>query len=386
MSALRALLAAVLVATATAPAAATPGLSSGESYCQGDALRFQGDPGAVYDVREPGGPLVSQVRVHENGTGVLDTGGLNGSFALYDANGTPVRLDPDGQPTEAGADAGFAWRVEPALVASFDPDAVGGTDWPERTTMRVRFCDGERGPVEVTAADLNASQLARLFDGTPTDDGVRVAVPADGDVSVTLPAEFVGPHQFTVRRANASGSTTANLTVLAGHEPFPSFEGSVFETDPGGVAEIPVRFDADAATQTARVAVVGDDGLQMTLRVTNDGDDRATVRLDTGAFDGDSPAGAVTVADGGEVTVERAVPGDGFVPGSYDVNVSADGEEWDVGSLVVADETTATETTTADSTREGTGATATTGPGQPGFGVAAALAALAACAVAARRA
>jgi len=205
--------------------------------------------------------------------------------------------------------------------------------------------------------------------------------------------------QITDRSTNQTGSTAA-------------FAPDTVEVRHGGTATIPVRFDG---TDTATVRV-GSEAVNYVVLVTvtdGDGDGEADLRFDTDAVAEPNQTLVTTAEESDDATVKTVVeehfnsgpPHPALDAGNYPLAVfvgnATEENETDTARMRILEATTTTterktETKTSETTEKPTQFTTATeietttdatdsGPGVPGFGVGAALAALAAAALMAIR-
>lgn len=406
--------AAMGTATAPRPPNDKP-FDSGDTYCRGEHLRFEAqhpglDGGKTYGIYSASGDerRVARLQLEEDGTAVVNTTALAGgdgesSYFVADENGKPVvvwgsKAERTGNVTEA------KWTVRSGFCVTFPDESVATTDWPFRTNLVVT---GNATTVVIIEDELNATQLAAIFDGKPTDDGVRVPVD-DGTVPATFDYSGGGSYTFHVRAVGTNRTADAHLQLAVADAPTVFLSRTWVIAERGDVAELDLRFED---TTVVNVTVErGGFRLAATVRDA-DGDGRATLRVDLDALDGETEA--VGVSSGDCVRGASVRGASGTLPtGDYDVRLWMDGRETTIGKLRVVRErrettsTTVTEATTesvieatTESVTEPTTVTATsssstarrtsretvddepptdgTTPGVPGFGVGCALVALA---------
>lgn len=189
--------------------------------------------------------------------------------------------------------------------------------------------------------------------------------------------------------AAAATDGATNAQAQANATPNGSFDSPIYEVDRGDVAAIDVSFNH---TDTATVVIGGQEkAYTLEANVTDgNGDGMVQLQFDTAAPGSDDALG--TFRDGDSVTVVNRTGSDGEFAGSYGLTLAFNGTRLDAAAMAVVEEETTTSTTTA-TTSTTTSTTAsmdptetTTSDGQPGFGAALALVAVAAAAgLAARR-
>jgi hypothetical protein len=385
-------------------------LTAGESYCRGQrvTVTIRTDTAAAnYSITRANAtePILTHESV-ERGRIVVNTSRLsNGTYALRSGDNRTLAVNASGFVVDADA-SNATFRVrECTFDARFEHDEV--TIHPGATTdLRVDATLTESVILDVPG--VSADILAESVDGTVAADGVRVALPDNGRVPLTVTRQFycgpgTGEYDFTVRSEQSGAVASAQLAMVMEMEAHAAF-GATSTNESRNASTIPIVVDDEGATCWEESDVVlrigtntSDFRVRTGIRDAND-DGHVIVRLDTSTA-GTAPASEfLTVADTDSlrdptlVTDERARP---IPEGTYEVNLSANGEELDVGlvpverngsfappSTVTATRTTTTETpaterTTGATTRAAAEeSTPTTGGDGAGFGLVSALAAL----------
>lgn len=242
-----------------------------------------------------------------------------------------------------------------ALDASFERDSVAVADGPQTATLHVA---GASDSVTVRSANVSADLLASMVDGTPTGDGgVRVSVPADGDLAVRFPAAFeCRPGRYGFSIADGDATATAAITVTAPADADAGFTAGEQSVSEGENAEIGVAVERCASDRVSLVVGNASTPVRATVSVTNAeaGDVTGAIRFDPQALTGPDAftAANLTITN---ASVGRAPPNGTLAPGSYPLALYDGGTLSDVATLVVE------PTERPDSTPSGT-ATPTTGP------------------------
>jgi hypothetical protein len=289
------------------------------------------------------------------------------------------------------------------FCATFPEETVAVMDWPYRTNLTV---GGNSSAIEITAEELNASQLARIFGGEKTDDGVRVAVGDDRSIPASFEYSGGGNYTFHVRAIGSNRTADAHLKLLVGKAPTVTVTPERLVALPDTTPEIGLDL---RDTAVANVTIAGEE-FRLTVRVRDaDGNGRVGLLVDLAAL-GRSGTDAVAVA-GNDRLLSATLSGANqtLSVGQYEIRVGTGGRETDLGLLevvpeletttntplptTVTTETTATETTPTETTTESNAVTAvaetsrrtsqtgraevsddeTPPSGVPGFGVVSAL-------------
>lgn len=248
------------------------------------------------------------------------------------------------------------------LEATFENDTIDGYDEPVNGTLTVT---GHAGEVTIRSGDVTDETLARMFDGREAENGVRVDVPDDGNLTVTFPPSVrcsAGEYTFTVtdgeRRANASVVVAVPAIAPA------SFDQASFTVPAGEPARISVSID-ECHEGNLALLIGGQTSsfhAEVTFAPNASGATGGNVTIDTGNLtDPDSfEAGSGLVRRG--LTVHGIPPNGSLPPGVYDLALSADDEEYALSTLQVEERSPPTasgtaggDATTADAV-DGTGA------------------------------
>lgn len=290
------------------------------------------------------------------------------------------------------------------FTAEFEEDRVAAG---ANATLHVAGASDET--VSVTSPELSNEQVAAVLGGmATTDGGVIVELPDDGDVAADFDGFACRAGTYTFRVHGDDGTVNATIDVVSTAQAKTAFTDSVIHVAPNGTAA--VRVHTECPGGAARVTLAGD-GYAAGATLSFDDPGTATLLVDTGAAGDVDPlttfaAENATLAD---ATVRRDEVDPPLSTGEYDLNVSVNGAETDVAVLRVTTDTptptpTATRSPTASPTDTPTVTVArtvtltdsptptrtpTAGPepttrddetttGSPGFGLAAALVALAA--------
>lgn len=148
---------------------------------------------------------------------------------------------------------------------------------PEDPRTNLTFEGIEPGTaVELTSPDLDPATLALMFDGTPTHDGVRVVVPENRTVPVSVQGAELGDYEFVAQRLD-TGRTARDQFSFLTEGLDPSIIPSQRLTNATGEF-VPLRLSN--LNGEFRLTVRDEDGFEATARI-DPNDDDVVVWLDT---------------------------------------------------------------------------------------------------------
>lgn len=267
------------------------------------------------------------------------------------------------------------------LEATFENDTVDGHDEPVNGTLTVT---GHTGDVTIRSEDVSAETLVRMFDGRETEEGVRVAVPDDGDLSVTFPRSVrCSPGEYTFTVTDGERRATASVVVVEPAVAPASFGRATTTVTAGDAARIPIEI-SECHQGDLTLHVGGENAsvdVEVTVAPNASGVTGGNVTVHTGNLtDPDAfEAGSGLVRQG--LTVHGSPPNGSLSPGVYDLALTAGGEEYALATLQVEDRSGQLEdgSTGNDATTANPGEETDAGRSpldMPGFGFPAALLAL----------
>ena len=352
------------VSSATVAPSTDEPISSGDSFCAGERLGFEiwnptQNSGKSYEIltATDGQKLAAQVWVRENGTGAVDTTALatDGearSYFVADGDGTPIVFE-GGRNVRTGNVTEAKWTVRSGLCAKFPDRLAGVWDWPYETEL---FVGGDAEAVEITSETMNATELAAVFGGTKTADGVRVDVANRQTVPATFRYRHMDEHVFHVAADGGDANATARLTLTTvGLLSVKFTSDGLIQAGRNGTAAVSLAFEGPrVATVTASR---GDVRLDATVRDA-DRDENVTLRYDvdamesiTGETSDETAAEAVDVAGDDRLLSVNVSEGPGSrTRGEYELELakSRNGEVIDVTMLRIVESERSGETGRTD--------------------------------------
>ncbi|MDR5656682.1 PGF-CTERM sorting domain-containing protein [Halodesulfurarchaeum sp. HSR-GB] len=299
--------------TATSVTYTTGGFDPAANYWQGEEFDYTGlEADAPYTIERvietaPDGSPTDTEFVREryadsSGKITIDTEGLQGKFVLRG----------DGIETTAPGDV---WQVAPQDLSIEADDGEVQLDNSEELTI-----ESERGSwsMDVTASGLDDSELESLFEGT---DGFTVADASvtDDEDGITLtdvrPTTYdltpdtdnidTGEYNLEFEVPDSGVEESLNISVTEGGEGSVSLATSSVEVAQGDVAAITVEL-SETDEGTLLIGNHDDDGYQLNMTVTDDGDDQVTVYFDTDAAGQSNDVWVDTADEDDEYTVESS--------------------------------------------------------------------------------
>jgi len=299
-------------------------LSDGDTYFLGQTLSTDRyDSSDSVSLERADGSLVTAVRVDDDGTLTLDTGGLSpDEYALTSSSGPTISFELVRQ----------TYSVEPSR------DSVSTDDATLDITVRSNRANYTHA---VQSPDLDASALRTVFGGAgtvgPAGDTLRVAGGARQSLSANFSSVSPGTYRLVFAVTDADASERLTVSVDDADAGQVTFATRVVQAEVGDVATVPLQFQG---TDTARLTV-GSAALnwRVALNVTDgDGDGSATIRIDTANA---RQPGTVFTATGADtvsnVTVTHGAQfGDSdrhIAATSYPLSVETGARETDVGVL-----------------------------------------------------
>ncbi|WP_247380054.1 hypothetical protein [Halorientalis brevis] len=201
--------------------------------------------------------------------------------------------------------------------------------------------------VSLDVSGIPDGVLARMANGSVTDGGVRVPVPDNGRLSLNVTREFycgpgAGEYEFTVTSAKSGAARRASVTAASelGAE---AVFGTIRTDETRNVVTIPITVAPKRAhcwNESDLVLQLGTDTDGFTVRTgiadAND-DGTVLVRVNTSTV-GTAPASEFLRAVGNDslrnpmLLTHRTRP---IPEGNYEVKLSADGNELDVGRMLI---------------------------------------------------
>jgi len=230
--------------------------------------------------------------------------------------------------------------VEPSSNTTFDVSIEYGgnivppqspNEAPDRYEVRVTGAE----TVTITSPTLHRSRLATMFGGTRTATGVRVPVPENDTLTMTLTAPFdCLPGTYELRFRGASDETATTTLALSEPATFETnLRGQVQTVARGQVAEIPFRIDVCSDTP-ATLSVRSPNGTWWNVTVDRTGvGESGAVRF---ATNGTTPR--FTQVLGNATIRSRSSTGTETTPlptGEYDLSMWQRGSQTDVGALAI---------------------------------------------------
>ncbi|MCL7417412.1 MAG: carboxypeptidase regulatory-like domain-containing protein [Halalkalicoccus sp.] len=303
------------------------------TYWQGQDVFFEAADGSnsadqTYQIRTDDGDdrLVTEFVLGEDGTAVISTSGLDGNYKIVDENGD-VAVD----------------NMEVAvqdLDAQFDSDSVVNGDEDSESTLEL---DSNRGSydVEVTSEGLSQSDLETIFGDsvvTSTDDGV---VLSSSDTSANFSGIDAGEYNVTVEATDTDAEANATVEVTDAGEDTAQFDSSTYSEEAGDIVEFTVELEGGANQATVNLTE-GDENYNATVEVT-DGNDDGEVTVYFNTYNAGQDGDTFYVADDSEDSVkstETSLEGYRLLPADFNLELSVNGEETDLATLVLNDGST----------------------------------------------
>ncbi|WP_008525717.1 BGTF surface domain-containing protein [Halorhabdus tiamatea] len=317
---------------------------SGTSVGSGDILQIrQGLIG------EDGDTLAATATVDENGMATFsgdDTAELAAEgvdrYHFFQSSGAEI----DGSQFEV---------VKQDLTAESYGDVYYDNEAPSDNGVTISSdnIDLAGGSFNVTIAsdDLDQDELNEVFGGAASahgDEKIMLTVDsAEKDFDVDFSGYDYGTYNFTVESLTSNAEDTFDIEYAEAGEVSASFADTVFSQERGDYAEFTVDLQN---TESATVHITDGSGeyeSELTVTDSNDGEDaddgQVTVQMNT--FLAGGHGDAYSPADGADsVTVdsdsESSIGDYRLAAGSYDLTVTAGGEEQDVATLSLEERST----------------------------------------------
>jgi len=258
---------------------------------------------------------------------------------------------PSPSPTQTATPANATFDVSIEYGGNIAPPQ-SPAEAPESYAVNVTGTDADT--LTVTSADLNRTLLAAMFGGETTPDGVRVPVPENGTLTMTLTAYFdCHPGIYDLQFRTGDGQIdTAQLSLTEPADLPVEFRGGPsFIAAPGEVVTIPLRLDA-CADDPVSITVADEDGdRRWNATVVRSGPgEPATLWFATNettrrfvAVDGNATLRSQSTAD---------APGDPLPTGQYDTSLSQGGSTLVFGTIAIRSASDRETTTTASTPTE----------------------------------
>ncbi|WP_313692278.1 BGTF surface domain-containing protein [Halorarum halobium] len=314
------------------------------------------------------GGLEEEFTLDENGTAVIDTSDLDGTYVVVNSTGDPITFtdgDADGHETDAN-DASF--EVAPmSLTTEFADDEAGNAGPSNSTELSISSNRGSYN-VTISSEDLDADELHEIFNDSAAasmtvdtgtdgdDDAVQLSNIDDGDYTANFTDIDAGNYTFTVDATDTTASDTANITVNDVSGGATSFETSTIEEEQGDIATFNVSISGAADTASVTFGDYSSIGYQLNFTAEDgSGDGQVTVAINTyAAGNPDSTIDEVVYATSEDDSVtNRDEAGTGelgsvLATGNYRLGTAANANQYvsamddpdDVGTLVIRERST----------------------------------------------
>lgn len=196
----------------------------------------------------------------------------------------------------------------------------------------------ENETVLISSPHLSTSHLGEMLAGTASDEGIRVPIPSNNQLRVTVPEDLnCNPGTYTFQAQGAQTGTVVEDTIVIDGVPQPTvFTESSYAIETGGAVPIEIELNCTAQATIEINQRNQDDSLVLEATVADDDSDgRLNLQLQS------DPEDFSDLLIARNDTIERSKIQPEHLPmeGSYNLSLRVGQTMQDVSSLTIAEQT-----------------------------------------------